>query len=284
MDSGCWNTEAGARGTVPIQSAWDLRLASFGFLILLLIHPLVFSQVNAKQASQPLSRFAKRYLVETELAAEVSIERIYRLGMGVDVVNVRLEQVFLNRLPKDMAKRNPQLVLAYRNEYKEGTRLFLLLKRYGSGGRLTVLHRLSRVEKNYQEKLGLIRSYIDIEKIVDPGERLSAFAKLLLENLKSRSSWTRWNSLYELRGLHEDQAHVFSGDETAAIHAVRDSAKEGGFRTALTAFCDALAGEAQDGPLPEEVPIFDEKAKKRQDDGSNQRGDDSKETGLRNDR
>jgi hypothetical protein len=238
-----------------------LRLRTIWFLLVLLIQPIASAQENEKQDAGPVSRFAKRYLVETELAAEVLVGRVYHLGMGVDVVNIHLEQVFLNRLPKGLAKRDPQLVLAYRNEYKEGTRLFLLLKRYGSGGRLSVMHRLSHVEKNYQEKLGLIRAYIDVEQIDDPEERLQAFAKLLLENLGSGSTWTEWNSLYELRGLLEDEAYVFTEDEMAAIDRIREGAKDGDFKAALAAFCDALAGKTLESPPLEEVSTFDEEAK-----------------------
>ncbi|MBU0754062.1 MAG: hypothetical protein KJ645_02915, partial [Planctomycetes bacterium] len=96
----------------------------------------------SQESSEPgTSCFARRYLIETELAAEVKVSKIYRLGMGVDVVYLDLGRVFLNRLPKDLAERKRQLLLAYRNEFTPGTSLFLLMKRYGAGDRLTCLHR-----------------------------------------------------------------------------------------------------------------------------------------------
>lgn len=208
-----------------------------------------------------VSRFAQRYLVETELAAEVKVIKIIHLGMGVDVVTLDLKRTVLDRLPKGMAGKKTHLLLAHRDEFVEGTKLFLLLKRYGSGDRLTSLHRLSSVEKNYDEKVGLIEQYIAVEQIKGRKERIRAFAALVLKNLNIETSWTRWNSIYELNGLLEGEDYDFTtGDVSYIEHLLKDE-KDEGFRDALDQACGVMASRARAGPPLVEIPREEEKEK-----------------------
>jgi hypothetical protein len=178
----------------------------------------------------------------------VNVSKVYHLGMGVDVVYLDLERVLMNRLPKGIAERNKQLLLAHRNEFVEGTHLFLLMKRYGAGDRLTSLHRLSKVEKTYEEKLQLIEQYVAIEKMRGGKDRVRAFTALVLSNLGHSSSWIRWNSLYELKGLLEDKTYEFSTGDVAYLEGLAGEMEEGDFQESLTGVKETMALTACEGP------------------------------------
>lgn len=217
-------------------------------LVFLLLSPAMASNEDEPDVKQPLSLFGQRYLKEAELAAEVVVGKVYNLGMGVDVVRVKLGRVIYNQLPVELARRSEQLVLAYRDEFKEGTQLFLILKRFGEGDRLQAIHRLSHLEKHYTAKIDLMAAYIAVEQLEDGPKKVEALVSMVLENLRHESVWYRQNGLFELKGLVDQKSYPFTRGDVEYLMRVANDSEDNNLKKDLTALCEIMTESAVEGP------------------------------------
>jgi hypothetical protein len=227
------------------------RLARLSILALILLSSLelgFIQQRNRSKDSGPVTRFGQRYLKEAELVAEVTVQQVYQMGLGVDVAKIRLDQVILNRLPRWLQKRSEHLVLATRDQFMVDTRLLLILKRFGREARLTTIHRLSQVDAHYKDKAYLIRAYIKIEALPQVVQKREALARLVVQNMGHTSEWVRLNSLFELEGMLEDGKWVFTTGDVAHLKSMEGEAKPATFKKSLLDARVKMAEQAVEGP------------------------------------
>jgi hypothetical protein len=213
--------------------------------------------------------------MEAQLVAEVRVERIYQMGMGVDVAKIHLEHVILNKLPPDLARRKEHLVLAFREEFTPGTRLLLVLKRFDEGGRLIKIGRISHLDRNYKDKVFLIREYVRIEQLPAGKGRLATLVRLLLEQLKEGSEYVRWECLKELEALLKAEGYPFTKGDVGYLEAVEATWEKPSLRRALTRLRESMAQSAVEGP-----PLIKEReengSKKEQESAKGDDGDTSR--------
>jgi hypothetical protein len=179
-----------------------------------------------KKAVEPVSMFGKDHLRGVELIAEVTVGHIYHMGMGVDVVKIRLDRTIMNRLPSTMAGRSEQLVLAHQEQFIAGTKLLLFLQRYNRSERLTTMHRISHLEKNYKDKVRLIEEYVRIEGLAGVKARLDALVRMVFKNLEDESYWIQCYSVYELEGLIREKSWKFTTGDVAYLAGGKKPPKE----------------------------------------------------------
>lgn len=196
----------------------------------------------------PVTRFGGVFLAKADLVAEVHVNRVYQLGMGVDVVKVRLDRVLFSRLPESLEKRAEQMVLAHRGEFREDTGLLLVLKRFGSGDRLIAIHRISNLEKFYEDKVALVEEYIRIERMPDRKAKLRAFVEMLFTNLEKESLWLKSSGVKELYWLVEEKGYVFTTGDVEYVTRLEESAKIEPFKRSLSALREAMSAGAEEGP------------------------------------
>jgi hypothetical protein len=241
-----------SRESIPFPSA--CRAAGCVLACLLGAAAFAAARTEPEEGLQPVSRFGRQYLQSVELAAEVLVEQVSRMGLGVDVVTVKLEKVLFEKLPKELAGKKRHLMLANRETFQEGTHLLLLMKRFHQGDRLIVLHRLSPVEDLYEEKVKLMEEYIAVERLPDPGERVRRLAALVLRNLKSTGVWTQWNSLHELNDLIDGGAYPFTQGDVAYVRRAGEQGKDETLKKRIGEAADRMAKKAVEGPPSIEDP------------------------------
>jgi len=195
-----------------------------------------------------VSRFGRRYLDKAEFGAEVIVEHVYRVGRGVDVVKIVPVEVIFNTLPSAMARRDEHLLFAFSEHFMPGTRLFLLMKRFGSDNRLTVLYRLSHLERDYKDKLDLVRRYVQIETMNDKQARHEAFVALVLANVADESEWIRKNSLHELEGLLDGKLTTFTSGDVEYLKGIEAEADNPIFEKWISRLIDKMEPASVEGP------------------------------------
>jgi hypothetical protein len=243
-------------------------------LALLLLGSLTPCPLEAqvpKKTQEPLSRFGNKQLKGVELIAEITVGRIYRMGLGVDVVKIRVDRTLLNRLPPSMAGQPEQLVLAHQNEFTQGTNLLVFLQRYNRSERLTTLHRISHLEKNYKDKVRLIEAYVGIESMRDEKARLEALVRMVLTNLEDDSFWIRCYSTWELDGLIENKMWKFTSGDVAYLEGIEKDANNPAFKKYVADAREQMAAMAVEGPPSIEMETGKnvKKEKKEAGDGEN---------------
>lgn len=218
------------------------------FLLILLVGS-GYSQTDVSRTKTAyISRFGQRELRDAEVVAEIRVDRIYHLGMGVDVVKVNVEKEIMNRLPREWRGRKSYLVLAHRGQFIKGTRLSLLMKRYGASDRMAVIDRLSRVDKNYKDKVRLIQAYVRVENIPNARARLKALVEMVMKNLKDESQWVQRNGLYELEGLIEEKKWPFTTGDVAYLQKIEEEAENRDFMENMAEVREKMASQANEGP------------------------------------
>jgi len=217
-------------------------------VLCLLALPGFLLQEEPRKIQEPVSRYGRVYLKEADLAAEVTVERIYHLGMGVDVVRLRVDRELLNRLPEEIGKRKQQLMLSSRDEYREDTGHFLLLKRFSSGDRLITVQRISNLEKFYKDKVAFVETLIRIERLPDVEEKRKALVEFLLLDLKAESQWRKGNSVRELMWFAGQESFRFTTGDVVYIEGIEKDTKQEAFKRSLSRLRHAVAEKAVEGP------------------------------------
>jgi hypothetical protein len=225
----------------------------FSFLFLLACAGLAVQDENPG-IRNPVTRFGGVFLSKSDLVAEVHVNRVYRLGMGVDVVRVRLDRVLYSRLPADLERRAEQMVLSHRGEFREDTGLLLVLKRFGSGDRLITIHRISNLEKYYEDKVALVEDYIRIERMPHGKAKRKAFVKMLFLNLKKKSPWLQGSGVKELDWLLEEKRYTFTTGDVAYLERVEATMENEPLKRSLRTLREAVSAVAVEGPAAVEKP------------------------------
>ena len=73
-----------------------------------------------------LTRFGRQYLARARVVAEVEVQRVSRMGLGVDVVTVQPKRILLDHLTERQRRERPLLVLCNRGEYTEKGEFLLI--------------------------------------------------------------------------------------------------------------------------------------------------------------
>ncbi len=247
-------------GSRPLKACAQTFLS---FLLLLLAGSsasIAQSPSQKLRDDRPVSRFGKESLVDVELIAEVTVVRIYRMGLGVDVVKIKLDQVILNRLPPKLSKQPEPLMLAHHGQYTADTRLLLFLKRCRNSERLVSLHRISHLDINYKEKIRMIREYVRIENIPNRKARVEALVKTALEYLKDDSYWIRCNCAKELDDLVKSGEWRFTRGDVAYLENIEKEAEKPVCKRLIAAVREKMASGAEEGP-----PFIKEKADEKKE-------------------
>ena len=221
-----------------MRAGFVLLLACAGFTL----------QDGIPGIQDPITGFGRLFLEKADLVAEVTVLRVYRLGMGVDVARVRADRVLYDRLPEAMGRRGEHLVLSHRGEYKEETGHLLVLMRFGSGDRLITMHRISNLERFYADKKALIEATIRIERIADPEKKISSYAEILFTHLQGESVWLKGNSVRELKRLVEEKAYAFTTGDAAFLERAEKAEEKESLKAALRALREAVTVQAVEGP------------------------------------
>lgn len=209
-------------------------------LLVVLSATTAFS-ADDKEAKRFISSFGRDFLVDVHLVAEVEVEKVWKAGMGVAVARMRLKTNLFDELSPPERKKVPVLVLCNKGEFVKGTHLLLFLARFRGGDRCLCRHRLSMMDKYYDDKLRLIREYITVERIRDLGERCEAFKALLLKNVSDSSPWIRWNSLHELDDLVKKGKAAFNGEDVRVIDEAVEGVISEAFRKSLQRIRETIA-------------------------------------------
>jgi len=190
------------------------------------------------------------------------------MGKGVDVAKIHLDRVLLNRLPSALSHRFEHLLLAFRDELKKGTKLCLVAKRFDTSERLVKIHRLSRLEKNYPSKIRLMEDYIRVENLPNK-ERPKALVKVVLTNLADESTWIRWNSLYEIKGLLENKIWAFTTGDLAYLEKIKKTIDKDTMKASYEEVIQLMTPHVKEGPALVEYREKQDTEKEKNSDQGN---------------
>lgn len=224
-----------------------IRKGLIFFLFLLAAIPASAQTSQKKKSKAYLTRFANECLKDAELVAEIHVNRVYRMGMGVDVVKVKVKNVLFNILPKPLKDHKEQLILANTKEFTKGTDLLLVLKRYQGGDRLSVVHRLSILDGNYAAKVRLIKKYLKIE-FLPKKDKLNTLMVTLMKNLKDESVWIQWNSIKELSHVLDKKLWEFTTGDVEYLERLASDTEKPDLKNSILRIRDTMASNAKKGP------------------------------------
>jgi len=237
------------------------RFCSINLVFMITVFLFGFQASYAQENQEnTLSRFGRRHLKEATLVAVVVVENIYHVGMGVDVVKVRLRETLLSRMRATLKKRKEHLVLAHKDEFTKGTELLLALKPFGSSDRLVTIYRLSHLDKHYKDKIRLFKEYTRIEAIPDKKRGLKEFVGVVLNMLRDESTWIKWFTLGELEVLIIDKKWKFTSGDVDFLQSVEENEDIPGIKKSLARIRELMAKIAVDGP-----PLVGEPKKEKGD-------------------
>jgi len=230
------------------------RLSRVGFCIFFLLSSMVLSThaftqtTKASRSKGFITEFGQRYLPEAELVAEVFVDTKYSLGKGVDVVKVKIESSLYNTLPPLLSGKKEHLILAHSDQFKKGTRLLVVLKRFEtSSSRMEVIHRLSQMDGNFKSKIKLIKDYVRIEKL-PVSQKFKELVITVLKNINDESFWIAKNSLFQLSKIVENGEWKFTKGDVSYLETVGKSFRNDGLKRTISKIGKAMAVKAVDGP------------------------------------
>jgi hypothetical protein len=195
-------------------------------------------------AASPPKRFefttfgANRALSRADRIVEGEVASTVELSIGTAIVRFTVTRTLLPL--EEALPRESLVLLAHRGEFRDGQRYLVLLQAFEGGDRFVALGRIASGERDYAAKRDVLAAFAAVDRIASETERLVRIRALLLDNLASAQSFTRWNALAELRSLAAFQVSAFTPADRARIVAVRRESRDGAFRREVTALLRTL--------------------------------------------
>ncbi|MFH0945470.1 MAG: hypothetical protein V2A76_09770 [Planctomycetota bacterium] len=205
---------------------------------LLLLTGILFAQEETPRVVRErfeFRTFGEQTLKKSKVVVEAKPTSVILAGRGVSVAHFEVLEVF-----RGDATERELVVLTAPGQFSVGVSYLMFLDRFQESGRLTVVNRIARGERDFAAKLKVLREFLEADQIKDSKKRALEIRSILLKNVGDPELFIKWNALAELAPFVEMHRSLFGPAEKARLVEVFGKDASPTFRRELRRILEKL--------------------------------------------